>query len=152
MFGYQDVESNRDCTYCKYSDVFSMGCLLFEIWTGDYLLRYSCNFEKNKEREIKEYIKALQDGRISEISRLVYPYDGATRTKLPVRIRNACPRWLVLLSSMTAVQRKDRETAEYYTQCGAIKMMRSRLEEMHCKLENGKILFVRQLTRSVVLL
>ncbi len=116
-----------------------MGCLLFEIWAGKYLLRYSCNFENSVEREIQEYIKALQNGRICKINLFNYPYDGATRVKLSVRIKNACPRWFILINFMTELRRQDRKIADYFVQCGAIKTMRDRLVQISFKVDNGMV-------------
>lgn len=114
-----------------------MGCIVYEIWTGQFLLRYNHKFD-NLELERNEYITALQSGKIHGIGSLKYPYQDAPRVTLTERLRRNCPRLIQPISLMTALVRKDRETAGYFLRCETIQGERNMLEREHWNLDNGK--------------
>lgn len=137
VYGYQDFESIKNLTYCKASDVFSLACVLFEMLTGSYLLRYVCDFEKNVDRERNEYLNVFQEGRISGIQRLLYPYDGVPRMMLSDRVKESCIRLYPLILLMIE-PRSTRITLPQIMSSGSIESERDILGSKSWKLDNGK--------------
>lgn len=134
---YQDLEANTDLLYNKSSDIFSLGCVIFEIWQGTYLLRYSSYcFKKNQENEREEYAKVVSEGRILNIKDLTWPFVDAPRIPLATIVQRSmikpCPLVLDMIQP-----RMDRITIEQVLTSGIMTHLRQELDMKKWNLDEG---------------
>lgn len=134
MAGYQDFEANDRGLYSKASDMFSFGCVLFEIWTGACLLKYRCNLPKLLEE--REYCRAYQKGRVVKLKIEDAPWLDSKRIQLKERAAVIGQLAGVLLSLID--ERVNRITAEGFMTHKAVEKERQILVSKGWKLDNGK--------------
>lgn len=114
-----------------------MGCVLHEIWTGIYLLRYNSEWEKTCKQPLEEYLRAIQVGRVPGIMGVQEPYIGASRIPLADRVR-AGNHGMYPLIQLMILPRDRRITAEEILEHGCMESQRAELERNEWKLDNGK--------------
>lgn len=119
-------------TYSKSSDMFSVACCIFELWTDKYLLKY-----RNDSIGNQEYGLAFQKGRCIGIGDFDMPVETSPRELLTTRVRKAT-KWAQILCRLV-VERQLRLTAEQVENHSTIQEEYDFFSIYSWKLDNGEI-------------
>lgn len=125
--------------------MFSFGCVIFEIHTGSYLLKYK--FKLDDAIEKLEYCRAFTEGRIVRMKMEDKPWDNVHRMPLTYRASKAGS--LSALIQGIVADRAQRLDAAQVLHHEALALERVKLASQGWKLDNGKKNSLVKYNRSI---